>query len=101
MADWMPFGLEPGAAAILGFGLLVASFVRGYSGFGFSALLVSTGALVTNPALVVPLAMLYEVAATAGQAKASIASTRPEGAAAPAATVSIAWRSVRPSSPGP
>lgn len=65
----LPFDLGPAAAAFAGLALLVAAYVRGYAGFGSSALLVTACALVTSPANVVPVAILYEVAATAGQAR--------------------------------
>ena len=37
----MPYDLGPGALAWLAVACLVAGFVRGYSGFGFSALLIA------------------------------------------------------------
>ncbi len=64
----LPFDLEPGAFAILALGLLVAAFSRGYSGFGFSALVVASGSLVTDPINVVPLAIVLEVIASVMQA---------------------------------
>ena len=64
----LPFDLEPGAFAILALGLLIAAFSRGYSGFGFSALLVASGSLVTDPINVVPLAIALEVSASVMQA---------------------------------
>lgn len=64
----LPFDLEPAAFAILALGLLVAAFSRGYSGFGFSALLVASGSLVTDPINVVPLAIVLEVCASVLQA---------------------------------
>ncbi len=51
--------------------VLVAAFIRGYSGFGFSALVVSASALATNPLYFVPVVMLLEVVATVGQAPAA------------------------------
>ena len=54
------------ALAVLG-----AAFIRGYSGFGFSALVVSASSLVTSPLYLVPVVMLLEVAATIGQAPAA------------------------------
>jgi len=41
-----------------------AGFVRGYTGFGFSALVVATHSLVLPPAQVVPSAFLMEIAAS-------------------------------------
>lgn len=66
----LPFGLGPAGFAILAVGLLAAAFSRGYSGFGFSALVVASGSLVTDPVKVVPLAIVLEVAASALQAAA-------------------------------
>ncbi len=67
----LPFNLGPGALAFLAFCILGAAFIRGYSGFGFSALVVSASALVTNPLNFVPVVMLLAVAATIGQAPAA------------------------------
>lgn len=64
----LPFDLGPAAFAVLAIGLLVAAFARGYSGFGFSALVVASGSLVTDPINVVPLAIVLEVAASILQA---------------------------------
>lgn len=53
----------------LAFSLLVvflAGAVRGYSGFGFSALCVASLALVLPPAQVVPVILMLEVAASVG-----------------------------------
>ena len=47
--------------------LVVAAFIRGYSGFGFSALVVSASALVTNPLNFVPVVMFCEFAMTMQQ----------------------------------
>ncbi|MGB8812333.1 MAG: sulfite exporter TauE/SafE family protein, partial [Paracoccaceae bacterium] len=33
----LPFDLSPGTAAFLAAALLIAAYVRGYSGFGFAA----------------------------------------------------------------
>lgn len=43
---------------------LLAAFVRGYSGFGFSALVVSASALVTNPLYFVAVVMFCEFGLT-------------------------------------
>lgn len=64
----LPFDLGTGAFAILAVGIFVASFARGYSGFGFSALVVASGSLVTDPINVVPLAIVMEVTASLLQA---------------------------------
>ena len=64
----LPFDLSPLAAAFLAVTLLGAAFVRGYSGFGFAALVVSASGLVTNPLNLVPVVLLADVAMTAQQA---------------------------------
>ncbi len=53
------------AAAVL----LLASYVRGYSGFGFSAVLVSGLAFVMDPLEAVPVAIAFEVVASIVQAR--------------------------------
>ena len=44
--------------------ILIAAFVRGYSGFGFSALTVTSLSLILPPAEVVPTAFLLEIVAS-------------------------------------
>ena len=56
----MPFDLGPGALAWLAVACLVAGFVRGYSGFGFSALLIAASSLVTNPLNFVAVVVILE-----------------------------------------
>nr|WP_275982273.1 sulfite exporter TauE/SafE family protein [Frigidibacter sp. ROC022] len=65
----MPFGLDPGLAAVLGVALFVAAFVRGYSGFGFSAVFIAFAALLTNPLPLIPVVFLCEILMTAVQAR--------------------------------
>ena len=57
----MPFDLTFGAAAWMAVALIGAGFVRGYSGFGFSALVVASAGLVTNPLHAVAMALILEV----------------------------------------
>ena len=45
----LPFDLGGGAALYMALAVLIAAFVRGYSGFGFSALVIAASALITNP----------------------------------------------------
>jgi uncharacterized membrane protein YfcA len=59
---------SPGALVIMAVGLLLASLARGYSGFGFSALLVASWSLVTEPSKAVALALVMEVTASIVQA---------------------------------
>lgn len=64
-----PFaGLSPLALCVMLLGLVAASLARGYSGFGFSALLLASWALVTDPAKAITLALLLEVTASVFQA---------------------------------
>lgn len=65
----MPFGLSPEVIAALGIGLLGAAYVRGYSGFGFSALFVAWASLWTNPIPLIPVVYACEILMTAFQAK--------------------------------
>lgn len=62
-------GLGWPQAAVVAVILLVAGFVRGYSGFGFSAVAVSGMAFVVDPAVAVPVALLLEVAASVVQGR--------------------------------
>jgi uncharacterized membrane protein YfcA len=66
----MPFDLGPGAALWMAAAILVAAFVRGYSGFGYSAMVIAASVLVTNPlnfvAVVVVLEMLMSAQAWRG-----------------------------------
>lgn len=64
----LPADLSPGALAIMLLGLGIGAFARGYSGFGFSAILVSSWALVTDPARAVVVALCLEVGASLMQA---------------------------------
>ena len=65
----MPFDLGPGTAAALAFALLGAAFVRGYSGFGFSAIFIAFAALLTNPLPLIPVVFACEISMTAFQAR--------------------------------
>jgi uncharacterized protein len=44
-----PFDLGSGGLVWMGVAVFVAAFVRGYSGFGSAALIISSSSLVTNP----------------------------------------------------
>jgi uncharacterized membrane protein YfcA len=69
MIDALALDLGPGGLAFLTLVILVASFVRGYSGFGFSAVLVAGLTFVLPPAEVVPLSIGLEIVASIGQAR--------------------------------
>ena len=65
----MPYDLGPGALAWLAVACLVAGFVRGYSGFGFSALLIAASSLVTNPLNFVAVVVILETTMSLQAAK--------------------------------
>lgn len=65
----MPFDLGPGTAAALAFALLGAAFVRGYSGFGFSAIFIAFAALLTNPLPLIPVVFACEMLMTVFQVR--------------------------------
>ena len=60
----LPFAMTWQVAAFMGLACLIAAFVRGYSGFGFSALVVSASALVMNPLHIVGVVMVCEFVMT-------------------------------------
>jgi uncharacterized protein len=64
----LPPDLTTSALAVMLMGLAIGAIARGYSGFGFSAVLVSSWALVTDPARAVVVALCLEVAASVMQA---------------------------------
>lgn len=61
----MPFDLTPLGTIWMAAAVLVAAFVRGYSGFGFSALVIAASSLVMNPLHIVFSVVMAEAAATA------------------------------------
>ncbi|WP_322894143.1 MULTISPECIES: TSUP family transporter [unclassified Yoonia] len=65
----LPFDLGPGTAAALACALLGAAFVRGYSGFGFSAIFIAFAALFTNPLPLIPVVFACEILMTAFQGR--------------------------------
>ncbi len=60
--EW--FGLSPLMLLYALLAIGVAAYIRGYSGFGFSALTVTSLALILPPSEVVPTAYMLEVAAS-------------------------------------
>jgi uncharacterized membrane protein YfcA len=65
----MPYDLGPAALVWLAIACLVAGFVRGYSGFGFSALLIAAAGLVTNPLNFVAVVVILETVMSLQAAK--------------------------------
>jgi uncharacterized protein len=63
----MPFDLTPLAALWMAVAILGAAYVRGYSGFGFSALIVASSSLVTDPVHFVPVVLIADILLTAQQ----------------------------------
>ena len=57
-------GLSPVMLLYAFTAILIAAFIRGYSGFGFSALAVTSLSLILPPAEVVPTAFLLEIVAS-------------------------------------
>ena len=62
-------GLSSGGLAWCGAVLFVAALVRGYSGFGFSSVLMAGLTFVFPATAIVPLSIALEVVASSGQAK--------------------------------
>ena len=65
----IPFALTPLTAACMAAALFGAAYMRGYSGFGLSALVVSAASLVMNPLLIVPVVLICDIALTLQQAQ--------------------------------
>lgn len=65
----MPFDLGIGAALWMGLAVLVAGFVRGYSGFGFSAMVIAASGVVTNPLQFVAVVVILETVMSLQAAK--------------------------------
>jgi uncharacterized protein len=57
-------GLEPSALGYLMLVTLLAAIVRGYSGFGFSALVVMMGSWTLTPSQIVPVVLMLEIIAS-------------------------------------
>ena len=58
----MPFDLGPVALIWLAVAIAVAAFIRGYSGFGFSAMVIAASGVVTNPLHFVAVVVILETA---------------------------------------
>ena len=69
MAGALPFDLSTGQGLFLAAALFFAAAIRGYSGFGFSAIFIVLAALVTNPLPLIPVVFTCEIAMTAFQAR--------------------------------
>lgn len=69
IAGNLPFALPYEHAAFLALALFAAAMVRGFSGFGFSAIFIVLAALVTNPLPLIPVVFACEITMTAFQAR--------------------------------
>lgn len=69
MGHILPFGYSPGLAFLLALGLVGAAWVRGYSGFGFSAVFIAFASLWTNPLPLIPVVFACEITMTLFQAR--------------------------------
>ena len=58
----MPFDLSPWGTVWMAVAVMVAALIRGYSGFGYSALLIAASSLVTNPLNFVAVVVILETA---------------------------------------
>ena len=58
----LPFDLGPGAAVWMAAVILAAGFVRGYSGFGYSAIVIAASGVVTSPLHFVAVVAILEFA---------------------------------------
>ena len=65
----MPFELSLAATLWMAAAILVAAFVRGYSGFGYSAMVIAASSLVTNPLNFVAVVVILETAMSLQAAK--------------------------------
>jgi uncharacterized membrane protein YfcA len=65
----MPYDLGPLALVWMAAACFVAGFVRGYSGFGYSALLIAAASLVTNPLNFVAVVVILETVMSLQAAK--------------------------------
>lgn len=65
----LPFDLSMGQGAYLAAALFAAALIRGFSGFGFSAIFIILAALTTNPLPLIPVVFSCEIAMTAFQAR--------------------------------
>ncbi|MDE3029662.1 MAG: sulfite exporter TauE/SafE family protein, partial [Paracoccaceae bacterium] len=65
----LPLDLTGSQAVAMAAAVLVAAFVRGYSGFGFSALTIAFAALIADPRAVMQVVFFCELGMTLLQAR--------------------------------
>ena len=64
LLSWLPVGMNPVSLVACALVLGIAGFARGYGGFGFSAITVAGAGFFLPLTVVVPLAILLEIAAS-------------------------------------
>lgn len=69
----MPFDLTLAGTVWMGVAVLVAAFIRGYSGFGYSAMVIAASSLVMNPLHMVAVVVILETAMSVQAAKGASA----------------------------
>lgn len=65
----MPFDLSLWGTVWMALAILIAGFIRGYSGFGYSAMVIAASSLVTNPLNMVAVVVILEAAMSAQAAR--------------------------------
>ena len=65
----MPFDLSLAGTVWMALAIVIAGFIRGYSGFGYSAMVIAASSLVTNPLNMVAVVVLLEFAMSAQAAR--------------------------------
>ena len=65
----LPFDISSGQGLYLAAALFAAAVIRGFSGFGFSAIFIILAALTVNPLPLIPVVFSCEIAMTAFQAR--------------------------------
>ena len=58
----MPFDLSLAGTVWMAVAVLIAAFIRGYSGFGYSAMVIAASSLVMNPLNMVAVVVILEMA---------------------------------------
>jgi hypothetical protein len=66
----LPFDIGLWGAVWMAAAVLIAALVRGYSGFGYSAMVIAASSLVTNPLNFVAVVVIAEAAMSIGGALA-------------------------------
>lgn len=69
----MPFDLSLAGTVWMGVAVLIAAFIRGYSGFGYSAMVIAASSLVMNPLQMVAVVVILETAMSVQAAKGAAA----------------------------